>query len=103
MSIKTGLQSHYDHERDVWIIDVPFGLNKRALEAVQQFLVRRWTAEIAVMGPGDKKDRCQKGLDAAKAGRLQQRMTHKGDVDFFKSTQRENPSRVFSLPAPTKE
>lgn len=99
MSIKNGIQAHYNHELDVWIVDVPFGLNARALEGVKSYLVKRWTAEVAIMSLGDKRDRCMKGLEAAKAGRIQQRMTHKGDLDFFKSTERENPTRAFSFPS----
>jgi hypothetical protein len=96
--IKKGLDAHYNAEHDVWVIDVPFGASPAQMVRVQAFLVRTWSDKIRTEMPGDRRDYFAKGLAAARAGRLQQRMVHAGDLDFFKATQRET-ARVFSFPS----
>lgn len=95
---RNALSTHYNVVRDTWIVDVPYALTPARMAGVQSFLVKTWTDTLRGMAPGDKRDYYAKGLAAAAAGRLEQRMTHLGDQDFFKSTVRENPGRLFSLP-----
>lgn len=87
----------YDPLTDMWIIDVETVLSPKMLKFARDKIYSVNAGRRALMKSVDAKQNLEKALSALTRGRIQQRLSGKGDQNLFQSTERTNPSRVFNI------
>lgn len=91
-----GYQSHYDADRDTWVLQVPIAITSQALARAARFIERvnhdRWLSST-----GEKRAYIGRALAALRAGRIEQVVVGRGDIAVFQSTERMHPERSISI------
>lgn len=89
---KSKVDARFNPETGRWIFIVPFGLDASHLENARQYVLKVNRDRL----PGANSTlryMLTVGIQALEEGRIDQMVISKGDIDLFKSTQRENKSR----------
>lgn len=86
----------YDGMADMWILDVETVLPDHVLSKAVEFIYKANEGRRSDMHSIDAKQHLEKALSALRRGRIQQRLSGKGDQVLFQSTERAT-SRVFSF------
>ena len=89
---KSSLDARFNPETGRWIFIVPFGLDQAHLENARQYVLKVNRGRLIGASP-TLKHMLEIGISALVNGMVDQMIISKGDVNIFKSTQRENTNR----------